>query len=85
MSDKMVTVRGLKWSFAIFIFSTLMFFFTLPIILSYLLSFSNSGVNPGMEYYGMVTACLVFIFSSAYCGFDFIGRLIMYKQQKNGE
>lgn len=78
MSDEVVTVRRLKWSFAKFIFSTLMFFFTLPLILSFL----NSGANPDKGYYGLITACLAIIVSSTYYGSEFIGNLVLYKQQQ---
>lgn len=74
----MVTLRALKWSFAKFIFSTLMFFFTLPLILSFL----NSGANPDKGYYGLITACLAIIVSSTYHGSEFIGNLVLYKQQQ---
>lgn len=77
----MVTLRALKWSFAKFIFSTLMFFFTLPLILIFL----NSGANPDKGYYSLITACLAIIVSSTYYGSEFIGRLILYKEQKKGE
>ncbi|ECY6109771.1 hypothetical protein AVE84_21425 [Salmonella enterica subsp. enterica serovar Stanley] len=77
----MVTLRALKWSFAKFIFSTLMFFFTLPLILSFL----NTGANPDKGYYSLITACLAIIVSSTYYGSEFIGRLILYKEQKKGE
>lgn len=79
--NTMVTVRALKWSFAKFIFSILMFFFTLPLISSFL----NSGANPDKGYYGLITACLAIILSSTYYGSEFIGRLLLYKQQKKGE
>lgn len=77
----MVTLRALKWSFAKFIFSTLMFFFTLPLILSFL----NSGANPDKGYYGLITACLAIIVSSTYYGSEFIGNLVLYKQHKKTE
>ncbi|HBZ2586763.1 TPA: hypothetical protein MG507_17170 [Klebsiella pneumoniae] len=79
--NNIVTVRALKWSFAKFIFSILMFFFMLPLISSFL----NSGATPDKEYYGLITSCLAIIVSSTYYGSEFIGRLILYKQQKNGE
>lgn len=62
-------------------FLNLNFFFMLPLISSFL----NSGANPDKEYYGLITSCLAIIVSSTYYGSEFIGRLILYKQQKNGE
>lgn len=62
-------------------FLNLNVFFMLPLISSFL----NSGANPDKEYYGLITSCLAIIVSSTYYGSEFIGRLILYKQQKNGE
>ncbi|SRV24428.1 Uncharacterised protein [Shigella sonnei] len=73
---ELVTSRELKWSFAKFIFSILMFFFTLALV-------STSGSYPGMRYYLLVTSCLCFICTATFYGSEFIGNLANYKQQKS--
>lgn len=75
MSNEVVTVRGLKWSFAKFIFSILMFFFILPLV-------SKSVVYPDVKYYLLVTSCLCFICTTTLYGSEFIGNLLNYNQQK---
>ncbi|HGP2725777.1 TPA: hypothetical protein ACLGO4_004591 [Salmonella enterica] len=73
--NETVTIRGLKWSFAKFIFSILMFFFILALV-------SRSGGYPDVQYFLLVTSCLCFICTTTLYGSEFIGKLVNYKQQK---
>lgn len=73
--SELVTIRGLKWSFAKFIFSILMFFFILALV-------SKSGGYPDMKYFLLVTSCLCFICTSSLYGSEFIGNFVNYNEKK---
>lgn len=83
MSDKVVTVRRLKWSFAKFIFCILMFFFTLPLITIPLIA--NDQFLPDLRYYSLVTVCLSFIFTATFFGCDFLGDCLSYRRQRDDQ
>lgn len=73
-----VTIKVLKWSFAKFIFSILMFFFILPLV-------ANHSRHVDFGYYALVTSCLIFILCSVLYGCEFLGNLLSFSSKKDDE